>query len=312
MHDAMFSPLRRILVHDDFDTGLNGWCPLTPNLSGDAFEYFESQKRYKLWGGPMLSNASFQFLGTHGSMTGLYCMKLATRPISGDPTLQPVPGSMAHALKRMSVANPGLVKFEMWYTYKPEQDRPGIGESDVRAFGLFCDIQDDAYRYFWGARYLNAAGGKMVRKWQYFRAAEGTDEDWGDMGQSAVGEADSKTKTYLSRGIDSQWLGKRFADGTADGFTDVPGGAQALCYNETADKINWQYFSMTFDLTRRQYVEMQSVDKRFDLRGCSPTLVSAFPRIRQLFNPVVFIETDANRRAFLFVDSIVISMDDAK
>jgi hypothetical protein len=311
MNEAMYKPLKKILLHDDFDNGLNGWCPLTPNLSGDAFEYFESQKRYKLWGGPMLSNASFQFLGTHGSMDGLYCMKLATRPVAGEPTRQPVPGSMAHAIKRMTVANQGLVKVETWYSYKPEQDRHGLGESDVRAFGFFCDIQDDKYRYFWGARYLNAAAGKMVGKWEYFRAAPGRDEDWGDMGQSAVGEPGGSQKVYLSRGIDSQWLGKRFADGTADGYTDVPGGAQALCYNETPDKINWHYFSMSFDLRKREYVDMQSVDKKFDLKGCKPTLVPAFPRIRQLLNPVFFIETDANRRAFLFVDSVVMSMDDA-
>jgi len=31
MNDAMYRPLERILVHDDFDRGLSGWCPLTPN-----------------------------------------------------------------------------------------------------------------------------------------------------------------------------------------------------------------------------------------------------------------------------------------
>ena len=311
MNEAMYQPLRKILVYDDFDKGLNGWCPLTPNLSGDSFEYFESQKRYKLWGGPMLSNCTFPFLGTHGSMSGMYCMKLATRPMAGPPTQQPVPGSMAHAIKRLTVAKPGLLKIEAWFSYKAEMDRPGLGESDVRAFGFFCDAQDHERRYFFGARYLNAAAGKIAGKWEYFKASPGREEDWGDMGQSAVGEPGSKKKVFLSRGIDSQWLGKRFADGTADGYQDVPGGAQPLCFNETPDKINWHYFALTFDMKKREYVSLQAVDQSWDLRGIQPSMVEPFPRIRQLLNPVFFIEADANRRVFLFVDSVVISMDDA-
>ncbi len=310
MNTAMYKPLGKILLHDDFDQGLNGWCPLTPNLNGvDAYEYFESQKRYKLWGGPMLSNASFQFMGTHGSMNGLYSMKVMTRPIAGKPEQQPIPGSMAHAIKRLTVADPGVMKFETWYTIKAEQDRPSLGESDIRAFGFLFDVQDHEHRYFFGARYLNAAAGEMVGKWYYFRAQPGSDEEWGDMGESAVGEPGKDHKVYLARGIDGQWLGKRNPDGTADGFTEVPGGTQQLCYNETPDKINWHYFSITFDFNKREYVEIQSVDKKFDLRGQSPTLAPVYPRISQLLNPVVFIEADTDRRAFIMVDSVVISMD---
>ena len=87
----------------------------------------------------------------------------------------------------------------------------------------------------------------------------------------------------------------------------MPDGHQTLCYNETADKINWHYFSLTVDLAKREYVELCSVNKVFNLRGCQPTVVDAYPRINYLLNPVFWIEADTDRRVFLFVDSVVIS-----
>jgi hypothetical protein len=195
----------------------------------------------------------------------------------------------------------------MWYTFKAEQDRPGIGENDIRAFGFFWDVQDEEKRSFYGARYLNAADGRLQQRWQLFSASEGTDEEWGALGQSAVGEdpnAESET-VYLKRGIDSQWLGKRFADGGSDAFFEVPDGHQKLCFNETADKINWHYFALTVDLAAREYVELRSVNRVWNLRGIRPTLVDAYPRIMQLLNPVLWIEADTDHRVFLFVDSIV-------
>jgi hypothetical protein len=34
---------------------------------------------------------------------------------------------------------------------------------------------------------MNAADGKMQQRWQYLSASEGTDEEWGDVGPSAIG-----------------------------------------------------------------------------------------------------------------------------
>ena len=95
--------------------------------------------------------------------------------------------------------------------------------------------------------------------------------------------------------------------GSTDGFKFVPDGAQRLCYNESDDKINWLYLRFQFDLATRTYVELQSGDRVFDLRGLSPTLVPAYANIEGLLNPLVWVETDTNRRVFLYVDSIVIS-----
>jgi hypothetical protein len=304
-----YDPLSQIIFHDEFDRGLCGWVVLTPNLRQDVLDYFPSQQRYSEWGPPMLSSATFGYVGTHGSMSGTYSLKIGTRPTAGRASEQPVKGSIGHAIKRLTYLKRQLLRCEMWYTFKAEQDRSGIGENDIRAFGFMWDVQDDERRSFYGARYMNAADGKMQRRWQILKASEGSDQDWGDMGESAVGEdpnnPDAGPKVYLKRGIDPQWLGRRYPDGRGDSFMEVPGGQQQLCFNETADKINWHYFSLTVDLARREYVELRSVNKVFDLKGIAASYVDAYPRINWLLNPVLWVEADTNRRVFLFVDSIV-------
>jgi hypothetical protein len=307
----LYEPLSTIMVYDDFDKGLDGWVVLTPNLRNDAIDYFPAQQKFADWGPPMLSSATFGYVGTHGSLSGTYSMKIGTRPVAGRAEEQPVSGSIGHALKRLTFMKKQLLKVEAWYTYKAEQDRPGLGEKDIRAFGFMWDLQDDDKRYFCGVRYMNAANGKMQQRWQYLSASEGTDEEWGAMGQSAPGEdpdgTTGKNKVYLKRGIDPQWLGKRYADGSGDSFKDVPDGRQALCFNETPDKINWHYFSLTVDTAKGEYVELRSVNRVFDLRGCKPTHVDPYPRVNYLQNPVFWIEADTDRRVFLFVDSVCIS-----
>lgn len=305
---GLYEPLEGILFHDDFDKGYNGWVVLTPNLRQDAIDYFPAQQKFSEWGPPMLSSATFGYVGTHGSLTGTYSMKIGTRPVAGRASEQPARGSIGHAIKRLTYRRRQLLRCEMWYTFKAEQDRPGLGERDVRAFGFFWDIQDEERRYFCGARYLNSADGKLQQRWQLFSAQPGTDEEWGAMGQSAVGSEDEPAggeKVYLKRGIDSQWLGKRYPDGGSDAFYEIPDGHQTLCFNETPDKINWHYFALTVDLAAREYVELRSVNRTFDLRGIRPTIVDAYPRIDYLLNPVLWVEADTDRRVFLFVDSIV-------
>jgi hypothetical protein len=313
---GLYDPLEEILFQHDFDNGLCGWVVLSPNFRQDEIDYYPSQKKFADWGPPMLSSATFSYLGTHGSLSGTYCLKIGTRPQAGPPTEQPISGSIGHAIKRFTFMKKQLLRTEMWYTFKAEQDRPGIGENDVRAFGFFWDTQDDEKRCFYGARYVNAAGGKMQQRWQVFSASEGKDEDWGDMGDSAPPEdldnPNKESRVYLKRGIDSQWLGKRSADGGGEGFMDVPNGKQALCYNETPDKINWHYFALTVDLAKKEYVELKSVNKTFDLRGIKPTMVDPYPRIDYLINPTLWVEADTNHRVFLYVDSIVNSTGKGK
>lgn len=296
-----FNNLPKILCFDDFNQGFCGWTDLMPNFTQPGFKARESIVEKTQWPPVMLSTATFRYPGTHGALNGLYSLKLSTRPVANPYKQPPAPGSMGHAIKRMSVhTNPGKRQFEMWYAYTPEQDRIGLGQNDIRAFGVFFDIQDEQGRYFLGTRYLNAIEGKPVRKWQYMQSRNVTDKEW------AYGtEGD-----WCKKGIDPQWYGKRYEDGSTDGFRFIPNGSQQLCYNESDDKINWLYFRLLFDTKEKKYIEMQSKNKTFDLRGISPTIVSPYKNVDGLFNSIIWVETDTNRRVFLYVDSSVISYED--
>lgn len=295
-----FQPLRSIVCFDDFDNGLCGWTNLMPNYTLDDFGVRNSIVEKTQWGPIMLSSGTFRFPGTHGSMDGIYSLKLATRPIARSYELPPAPGSISHAIKRLTMhRKPDKLQFEMWYAYTTEQDRSGLSENDIRAFGICFDMQDQVARNFVGVRYLNAVNGELKKEWQYMQSAEVTDEEW----------AYDTQGDWCKRGVDPIWYGKRYADGKADGYRFIPDSRQELCYNESDDKINWLYLRLTYDLKNRQYIEMQSRDRVFDLRGLQPTDVPPYARIEGLLNPLIWVETDSDRRVFLYVDSVVISVD---
>lgn len=66
---------------------------------------------------------------------------------------------------------------------------------------------------------------------------------------------------------------------------------------------------MLIDTENRRYVEMQCQDKTFDLGGHPIYTIPGYERIDNLMNPLVWVETDANRRVFLYVDSVVVSQE---
>ncbi|HLT93283.1 MAG TPA: DUF6772 family protein [Membranihabitans sp.] len=296
---SKFQPLEHILAFDDFDRGLCGWVNLMPNYTLENFGVRDSIIEKTQWGPIMLSTASYRFPGTHGSMDGIYSLKLATRPVARPYEQPPMPGSMSHAIKRMTMHRPpGMLQFEMWYAYTTEQDRSGLSENDIRAFGLCFDMQDDRARNFIGVRYVNSVNGALKKEWQFMQASDVTDEEW----------AFGTSGDWCKKGVDPLWYGRRFPDGSTDGFKFIRNSRQELCYNESDDKINWLYLRLLYDCSKREYVEMQSRDRVFDLRGNRPTDVPPYARIEGLLNPLIWVETDANRRVFLYVDSVVISM----
>jgi hypothetical protein len=308
MQPDLYDPLKRILIYDDFDKSLNGWMALVPNLREDAMEYYPGHEWKTKWGFPMLSSATFAYGGTHGSLNGNYSMKLSTRPVGVPAQEEPKNGSLGVAIKRLTIPLAAtLLRFEMWYSIKVEQSRPGIGEQDFRGFGFVWDIQDSQHRYFPGIRYINSANGILQKRWQYSNADAANEADWGNQAQSAKSEP-GKT-VFIRKGIDPYWLGKRYENGNTDGFVDIESGAQDLCFNESSDKLNWHYLSFTFNIKERKYVELATQDKRFDLSGLGVTLVDPYPRINNLLNPIIWVETDSDRRSFLFIDSIVCSYE---
>ena len=297
-----FRPLPKILACDDFDRGWCGWIDLVNNFVLEGHKPRPSIVTKHHWGPVMLSTANFGYAGTHGSMQGLYSLKLATRAEANPYEQPPAPGGMSHAIKRLTTPpfdDLGRVQLEMWYAYTPEQDRIGLGEKDIRAFGVMFDVQDDRHRYFAGVRYVNSVNGELTRRWQYAQAAAVTDEQW----------AFDTKGDWCRRGVDPMWFGCRHSDGSTDGFRWVDGGDEHLCYNESDDKINWSYLRLTVDLAKREYIELQSGRNVYDLRGIRPTLVDPYKGIQSLLNPLFWVEADTDRRVFLYVDSVVISAD---
>lgn len=297
---SRFQPLPVILAHDRFSKGQCGWMDLMNNFVLEGHRPRPSIVCKHEFGPVMLSNANFGYAGTHGAMSGGYSMKLATKAEANPYEEPPAPGGMSHAIKRLTSCRPlGRLQIEMWYSYTAEQDRAGTGETDVRAFGVMIDLQDEEKRYFPGVRYVNSVNGSTARRWQYTQAADVTDAEW------AYGtEGD-----WCKRGVDPQWFGRRRSDGSGDSFQWVPGGEQTLCYNESPDKINWMYLRLQVDTAAGEYVELQSGMTIFDLRGIQPTYVKPYKNLTGLVNPVIWVEADRQRRAFFFVDSVVISCE---
>lgn len=299
---AKFSPLSHVLVYDDFDLGFNGWLDLTPNYVYGDFRQQPSRIDLGRWAPSMISAAPMRYAASHGSMEGMYSLKLSTRDRAAPYEEQPSPGSVGVAIKRLSRHQPNLryIQMEAWYSYTPSQDREGLGEEDIRAFGFFFDLQDKESRWQPGVRYVNSVNGKLKKSWQFFQASpDVTREQWSFVDDNP----------WEHVGIDGLWCGRRYGDGSADAYKWVPGGQQDLVYNESPDKLNWLYMRLKVDLKTRQYVEFQSMDHVFDLRGTPVTLSPAYKGIHGLINPVFFVEADSDRPVHLFLDSIVYSTE---
>ena len=106
---SKFTPLPRILFADDFDEGVNGWCELIGNHDGDLNKVRKVMEDLRP---PQLSSANFFDIGSHGSLSGTYSLKLATRARAGH---------MAQAIKRTTSRCDGRVRVECYFTYKAEQ-----------------------------------------------------------------------------------------------------------------------------------------------------------------------------------------------
>jgi hypothetical protein len=251
------------------------------------------------WGPTMLSSATFPFAGTHGSASGTWSLKLSNRSPAAPAVQPPASGSMGLAIKRLSVPRGAeLLRVEATVAYTSVQDRPGLGTDAMRAFGLFVDLQDAQHRYMPGVRYVNAVDGQRVRTWQYYSESHVSDAEW------SYGN-DGWHKT----GIDPQWFGRRYPDGSTDATTWFPDGRQHPIYNETDDKINWTRLSLTVDLRTRAYAGFSALDREFVFpAGARPTPGPVYENIGGLLNPVFFVEADGDQPVNLFVDSVVVSV----
>ncbi|NEE04302.1 DUF6772 family protein [Phytoactinopolyspora halotolerans] len=295
---SRFRPLKRILAHDQFDSGTHGWCELIGNYNGkgDLATVDDHMRDFRP---PQLSGCNFFDIGTHGAMSGTYALKLATRPIAGHTAV---------GIRRLTMSGRGLVQIEAYFTFKAEATTGDHGvdsfggvewdgnlhpsEAQFGAFTVATDIcGDQGLRYHTVARYQNTdLDNRLSRRWMYPAVPEPTPREH------------VQGKVKLEYG----------ADFTAPDPDDwhVFGAPQELCYNEVPTKVNWHYLRWRIDTAKRRNVELQVNDRVMDMSEVPvPPYAESYGSLENLLNFYFSVRTHAPVRNFLFLDSVLISVD---
>jgi len=105
-----------------------------------------------------------------------------------------------------------------------------------------------------------------------------------------------------------RWM-PHFRHLAATGWEDVPQGRQLLCYNEIPTKYNWHYLRVDLDLSARAIKRLQCSDRVLALEGVEPMMIPAMANLWCMLNVAWWVETDVDKRAFLYFDSVVFSGD---
>lgn len=289
---SRFNPLPKILFHNDFDHGAEGWCELSANHNNnlDTLRPIARDMRP-----PQLSNCTFFDTGTHGSISGTYSLKLATRPIANH---------MGFLLKRFTYPAEGLVQFETYFTFKSEVNDQvprggrafdGNYHPSAAQFGEFTISNDvaepnEGKRWQCALRYQNTnEAGDLIQRWKYKTSLHPTTK------MVVAGEAPPVVDFHAIHPED---------------WEDIPGGFQPLCYNEVPTKINWHYLRWSFDLRTRRNTELQVNSLTMDLRDIDvPVYPEPYWGLDNLLNFCIDVRTFANVRNFLWLDSVVVSAD---
>jgi hypothetical protein len=273
---SRYDPLRRIVAFDDFDRGFCGWTQLVGNYEHTLDAMLPGYAQHTQ---AMLSTLPTWDFGSHGSVDGSYALKLATRPRRGAQNV---------AIKRLTFRHRGPLRLEFYFTFKPEAAELRLSETDVRSFGFLYDLQTgdteaDAWRVMPHLRFLNAQDGEHVQKWQFKRSTTGF---------KPIGTEQKTVSHYHLAPQD--WL-------------DLEGGGQRLCYNEIPTKVNWHYARFDFDLASMRATHFQCNDRVFDLAAFDSIRIPAMRNLWCMLNLAFFVETDADKRAFLYIDSVCLS-----
>jgi hypothetical protein len=134
-------------------------------------------------------------------------------------------------------------------------------------------------------RFLNALDGQHVQKWQFKRRTTEL---------KPIGHSKNTISHYHL---------------AAEDWEDLPGGTQRLCYNEIPTKINWTYLAFDFDLAEMKALSFRCNDRTFDMSNFDSIRIPAMKNLWCMLNFCLFAETDSDKRAFLYVDSVCISGD---
>lgn len=268
---SRFDPLPNILFYDDFDRGLQGWTGLIGNYEDSLDSILPPYRDLRP---PMLTNSSAWDTGSSGSLSGTYAMKLATRP---------QPGSLAVGIKRLTYRHQGPIQLEAYFTFKPEASELRLSETDVHSIGVLFDLQDDQRRVMPHLHYLNAVDGVQQGRWQ-FKSRQPQFRDIGGTG---------KTVSHFHLG--------------EEGWEDLPGGGQLLCYNEIATKQNWHYLKVGLDLESMTFTTFQCNDHLFDVSAVEPMTMPAMANLWCMLNVAFWVRAGSQKRSFLCLDSALLS-----
>ena len=95
-----------------------------------------------------------------------------------------------------------------------------------------------------------------------------------------------------------------------DDWREVPGGYQPMCFNEVPTKVNWHYLRWSFDTRTRRNTELQVNDLVMDLRDIPvPVYEVTYKGLSHLLNFCIDVRTHRNVRNFLYLDSVLVSVD---
>lgn len=274
-----FDPLPRIIALDDFDRGLCGWTQLVGNYENDLDTMLPGYAQHL---SPQLSTLSHWDAGSHGGVDGSYALKIASRPRAGAQNV---------TIKRLTARKAGPIRVEAYFTFKSEASELKLSEADIRSFGMLLDLQggdqvgEGGQRVMPHLRFLNARNGEHVQKWQFKKQA---------MPVQPIG-TDGKTISHY-----------HLAD---EGWDDLPGGEQRLCYNEIPTKVNWHYLCFDFDLATMRCTGFRCNDRVFDVSGFDSLRLPAMRNLWCMLNIAFFIEADVDKRCFAYLDGVCISGD---
>jgi hypothetical protein len=275
---SRFDPLPRIICFDDFDRGFCGWTQLVGNYEHTLDVMLPGYAQHTQ---PMLSNLANWDSGTHGSFDGTYALKIQTRPRRGAQNV---------ALKRLTFRELGPLRLEFYVTFKPEANELRLSETDVRSFGFLYDLQHGdqhagGQRVMPHVRFLNAEDGRHLQKWQ----TKPVTTEFKPLGN------EGKTVTHYHL--------------APEGWVDIPGGEQKLCYNEIPTKVNWHYVCFDYDLRTMSMTGLRCNDRIFDVSQQRSIQITAMRNLWCMLNICFFAETDVDKRAFVYLDSICLSGD---
>ena len=71
--------------------------------------------------------------------------------------------------------------------------------------------------------------------------------------------------------------------------------------------MNWSYLRVDLDMATRAITRLQCNDRIHDIEQVEPMSLPAMPNLWCMLNVLFWVETDVDKRAFLYLDSVVLS-----